>query len=115
MFGILCLNYDKVMYIQHIYVFYLFIKYNAIHIFTVDYLKRLTREIAFIKYDMRQSLSLLDILVKKTNMETEANKNTEISFEDVETRFPLETTEQLIEVEEILKHRDSQHNVALVS
>lgn len=42
-------------------------------IFTVDYLKRLTREITIIKYDMRQALSLLDILVKKTNTETEAN------------------------------------------
>lgn len=84
-------------------------------IFTVDYLKRLTREITIIKYDMRQALSLLDILVKKTNTETEANKNTEISFEDVETRFPLETKEQLMEVEEILKHRDSQHNAAIVS
>lgn len=82
-------------------------------IFTVDHLKRLTREIATIKYDMRQTLTMLDILVKRANTETEA-KNTEISFESAEDRFPLQTAEQLMEVEEILKHRDSQ-NAAIVS
>ncbi|XP_039311091.1 eukaryotic translation initiation factor 5B-like [Solenopsis invicta] len=80
----------------------------------VDHLKRLTREIATIKYDMRQTLSLLDILVKRTNSETEA-KNTEISFESVEDRFPLQTAEQLMEVEEILKLHNSQDNAAIVS
>jgi len=83
-------------------------------IFTVDHLKRLTREVSIIKYDMRQTLTLLDILIKRTNMETEA-KNTEISFEGIENRFPLQTAEQLMEVEEILKHHDSQHNAAIVS
>lgn len=85
-----------------------------VFIFTVDHLKRLTREIATVKYDMRQTLTLLDILVKRTNTEPEA-KNTEISFEGAEDRFPLQTAEQLMEVEEILKHRDSQHNAAIVS
>jgi len=83
-------------------------------IFTVDHLKRLTREVSIIKYDMRQTLTLLDILIKRTSMETEA-KNTEISFEGIENRFPLQTAEQLMEVEEILKHHDSQHNAAIVS
>ncbi|XP_011862636.1 PREDICTED: uncharacterized protein LOC105559149 [Vollenhovia emeryi] len=46
-------------------------------------------------------------------METEVDKNTEISFESVETRFPLQTVEELMEVEEILKHHDSQHNAAI--
>ena len=82
-------------------------------IFTVDHLKRLTREIATIKYDMWQTLTKLDILVKRSNTETEV-KNTEISFESAEDRFPLQTAEQLMEVEEILKHRDSQ-NAAIVS
>lgn len=83
-----------------------------VFIFTVDHLKRLTREIATVKYDMRHTLTLLDILVKRTNTEAEA-KNTEISFEGAEDRFPLQTAEQLME--EILKHRDSQHNAAIVS
>ncbi|XP_039304092.1 uncharacterized protein LOC105204900 isoform X2 [Solenopsis invicta] len=78
----------------------------------VDYLKRLTREIVTIKYDMWQTFSLLDILVKRTNSETEA-KNTEISFESVEDRFPLQTAEQLMEVEEILKLHNSQDNAAI--
>ena len=82
-------------------------------IFTVDHLKSLTREIATIKYDMWQTLTKLDILVKRSNTETEV-KNTEISFESAEDRFPLQTAEQLMEVEEILKHRDSQ-NAAIVS
>jgi len=64
-------------------------------IFTVDHLKRLTREVSIIKYDMRQTLTLLDILIKRTNTETEA-KNIEISFEGIENRFPLQTTEQLM-------------------
>ncbi|XP_011858820.1 PREDICTED: uncharacterized protein LOC105556346 [Vollenhovia emeryi] len=79
----------------------------------VDHLKRLTREIATIKYDMRQTLTLLDILVKKIIMETEVDKNTEISFDSVETRFPLQTVKELMEMEEILKHYDSQHNAAI--
>ena len=85
-------------------------------IFTVDHLKRLTREIATIKYDMRQTLTMLDILVKRANTETEAKnfERTEISFESAEDRFPLQTAEQLMEVEKILKHRDSQ-NAAIVS
>jgi len=83
-------------------------------IFTVDHLKRLTREVSIIKYDMRQTLTLLDILIKRTNTETEA-RNIEISFEGIENRFPLQTAEQLMEVEEILKHHDSQHNAAIVS
>jgi len=58
-------------------------------IFTVDYLKRLTREVSIIKYDMSQMLTLLYILIKRTNMETEAN-NIEISFEGIENRFPLQ-------------------------
>jgi len=83
-------------------------------IFTVDHLKRLTREVSIIKYDMKQTLTLLDILIKRTNTETET-KNIEISFEGIENRFPLQTAEQLMEVEEILKHHDSQHNAAIVS
>jgi len=83
-------------------------------IFTVDHLKRLTREVSIIKYDMRQTLTLLDILIKRTNTETEA-RNIEISFEGIENRFPLQTVEQLMDVEEILKHHDSQHNAAIVS
>jgi len=83
-------------------------------IFTVDYLKRLTREVSILKYDMRQTLTLLDILIKRTNTETEA-RNIEISFEGIENRFPLQTVEQLMDVEEILKHHDSQHNAAIVS
>ncbi|XP_011688387.1 PREDICTED: uncharacterized protein LOC105450302 [Wasmannia auropunctata] len=78
----------------------------------LEHLKRLTREIATVKYDIRQSLTLLDILVKRTNTETEV-RNTAISFEGAEDRFPLQTAEQLMEVEEILKHRDSQHNAAI--
>jgi len=62
---------------------------------------------------MRQTLTLLDILIKRINMEIE--DNIEISFEGIENRFPLQTAEQLMEVEEILKHHDSQHNAAIVS
>jgi len=51
-------------------------------IFTVDHFKRLTRKIATIKYDMRQTLILLDILVKRTNTKREA-KNMENSLEGV--------------------------------
>jgi len=83
-------------------------------IFTVDHLKRLTREVSILKYEMRQTLTLLDILIKRTNTETEA-RNIEISFEGIENRFPLQTVEQLMDVEEILKHHDSQHNAAIVS
>jgi len=78
----------------------------------VNHLKRLTREITTIKYDMRQTLTLLDILVKRTNERTEA-RNTTFSFEGAENRFPLQTAAQLAEIEEILKHRDSQHNAAI--
>ncbi|XP_070155684.1 uncharacterized protein PF3D7_1120600-like [Polyergus mexicanus] len=71
----------------------------------VDHLKRLTREIVTIKYDMRQALSLLDILVERTNKSTEY-ANTKFSFGDAENRFPLQTVAQLAEVEEILKVSD---------
>ena len=85
-----------------------------VFILTVDHLKRLTREIATIKYDMRQALSLLDILVKRTNSETEV-KNTEVSLESVEDRFPLQTAEQLMDVEEILNMHNSPDIAAIVS
>ncbi|KMQ84309.1 sh3 and multiple ankyrin repeat domains protein 1, partial [Lasius niger] len=78
----------------------------------VDHLKRLTREIATIKYDMRQALSLLDILVEKRNKSTEC-VNTKISFEGAESRFPLETKAQLAEVEEILKTSNSQDSTEI--
>ncbi|KAM0727556.1 hypothetical protein ACS0PU_005805 [Formica fusca] len=78
----------------------------------VDYLKRLTREIVTIKYDMRQALSLLDILVEKINKSTEC-ASTKFSFGDAENRFPLQTIAQLAEVEEILKVSDSQHNTEI--
>lgn len=80
----------------------------------MNHLKRLTREITIVKYDIRQTLTLLDILVKRTNTEAKA-QNTESSFEDAEDRFPLQTAEQLKEVEEILKHRDSQQSAVIVS
>lgn len=67
-----------------------------------------------IKYDMRQVLNLLDILVKKSNRSTEC-ESTNLSFEDVENRFPLQTVSQLNEIEELLKARESQHNTEIVS
>ena len=82
-------------------------------LFTVDHLKRLTREIATIKYDMRQALTLLDILVEKTNKSTEC-ASMKFSFEGVDNRFPLQTIAQLAEVEEILKASNSQHNTEIV-
>ncbi|XP_070171336.1 uncharacterized protein [Polyergus mexicanus] len=78
----------------------------------VDHFKRLTREIVTIKYDMRQALSLLDILVERTNKSTEC-ASTKFSFGDAENRFPLQTVAQLAEVEEILKVSDSQHNTEI--
>lgn len=82
-------------------------------LFAVDHLKRLTREIATIKYDMRQALSLLDILIERSNKSTEcANK---FSFEDAENRFPLKTKAQLAEVEQILKTSNSQDSMEIVS
>ncbi|XP_025159893.1 uncharacterized protein LOC112589724 [Harpegnathos saltator] len=55
--------------------------YSAI----VDHLKRLTRDIATIKYDIRQNLTLLDILVK-ANAKMEA-QNTTFPFEDAGIYF----------------------------
>jgi len=83
-------------------------------LFTLDHLKRLTREIATIKYDMRQALSLLDILVDKSNKSTEC-ANTRFSYEGAENRFPLETRAQLVEIEEILKTTNSQESTEIVS
>lgn len=76
----------------------------------MDYLKRITREIATIKYDMRQALILLDILVEKTNNDSTECRGTKFSFENTEDQFSLQTVAQLAEVEEILKTADSQHN-----
>ncbi|XP_029171606.1 uncharacterized protein LOC114940968 [Nylanderia fulva] len=81
-------------------------------LFTVDHLKRLTREIATVKYDMRQALSLLDILVDKSNRSTEC-ENTRFSYKGAENRFPLETRAQLTEIEEILKTANSQENTEI--
>ncbi|XP_029168722.1 uncharacterized protein LOC114938801 [Nylanderia fulva] len=78
----------------------------------MDHLKRLTREIATVKYDMRQALSLLDILVDKSNRSTEC-ENTRFSYEGAENRFPLETRAQLTEIEEILKTANSQENTEI--
>lgn len=72
----------------------------------MDHLKRLTREIATIKYDVRQILTFLDILVK-ANAKMEA-RNTTFLFEDAGNLFPLQTVLQLTEVETILKDRNSQ-------
>lgn len=81
-----------------------------------DHLKRLTREIVTIKYDMKQVLNLLDILVEKSNKSTGTQEcgNTKLSLEDAENRFPLQTVAQLAEVEDILKTKDSQHNAEIV-
>lgn len=78
----------------------------------VDHLKKLTREIATIKYDVRQALSLLDILVEKSNKSAEC-ASTKFSLEGAENRFPLQNTAQLTEVEEILKASDSQQNIEI--
>ncbi|XP_029176094.1 uncharacterized protein LOC114944368 [Nylanderia fulva] len=78
----------------------------------MDHLKRLTREIATVKYDMRQALSLLDILVDKSNRSTEC-ENTRFSYEGAKSRFPLETRAQLTEIEEILKTANSQENTEI--
>ncbi|XP_029157237.1 uncharacterized protein LOC114940028 [Nylanderia fulva] len=77
----------------------------------VDHLKKLTREVASVKYDVRQILTLVDI-VDKINKDTECER-TQISFEGAENRFPLQTVVQLAEVEEILKASNSQHNTEI--
>lgn len=86
---------------------------NIIKICKVDHLKRLTREMITIKYDMRQALSLLDVLVRETTERTPKNTDTDI-FKDIEYLFPLQTNIQLNEVEEILT-QDSQHANIIVS
>ncbi|XP_029155691.1 uncharacterized protein LOC114932125 [Nylanderia fulva] len=78
----------------------------------VDHLKKLTREVASVKYDVRQILTLVDIIVDKINKDTECER-TQISFEGAENRFPLQTVVQLAEVEEILKASNSQHNTEI--
>ncbi|XP_071574411.1 uncharacterized protein [Temnothorax nylanderi] len=72
-----------------------------------SHLKRLTREITVIKYDIRQGNALLDILVKRTN-EEKILQNPTCSFEDIEDLFPMKTTFQVMEVEEILNDPNSQ-------
>lgn len=80
---------------EHMY--FLFV-YLILFIFTVDQLKILSADIIIMKYDVKRMNSALELLLKNTNGQTEANPE---MFEGVETRFPLQTAEQLMEVEEI--------------
>ncbi|XP_071574407.1 uncharacterized protein [Temnothorax nylanderi] len=75
---------------------------------TFEYhLTRLTEEITDIKDDVEQRNALLDILVKRTDEEKKL-QNPTCSFEDIEDLFPMKTTFQVMEVEEILNDPNSQ-------
>jgi len=64
------------------------------------------------KYDVRQALALLDILVKRCEEEKRA-QNPKCSFEEVEKLFPLQTKSQITNVEKTLKE-NSQDAEAIV-
>ncbi|XP_025156074.1 uncharacterized protein LOC112588926 [Harpegnathos saltator] len=68
----------------------------------MDHIKKLSREITIIKYDVRHALGLLDILVRNSK-EEKKTQNPQCSMEEVEKLFPLKTKMQLMDIEEILK------------
>lgn len=80
----------------------------------MNQLKKLTREVTVIKYDIRQALTSIDILVQKANDETRY-RITDNSLEEVENLFPLKTTIALIEMEETLSNKDSELAKKIVS
>jgi len=64
------------------------------------------------KYDVKQALDLLDILIKRCEEEKRA-QNPKCSFEEVDKLFPLQTKSQVTDVKKILKE-NSQDSEAIV-
>jgi len=64
------------------------------------------------KYNVRQALALLDILVKRCK-EEKSTQNPKYFFEEVEKLFPLQTKFQITDVEKISKENSQEAEVII--